>query len=237
MPTRDLLYRPVDGDMPPRLRPLFTDKRRALLPGIIQARYAQAKTAFDRGDYKVSADAFTQILMALADPDIAGELRHAPLADLRVLAIGFKDLSIRAIAPPAAPVVPPPVPPSPMASAPAPAPSPAPAPVAEVAHADAPKPPRIFDSNDVDVMPPATLKQEIPRFQRTVLVERTGVLFIVIDERGMVESAIITESLDRQYDPMVLAAARTWIYRPATRNGMAVKYRKRIQVTLPRQTN
>jgi hypothetical protein len=68
-------------------------------------------------------------------------------------------------------------------------------------------------------------------------VERTGVLFIVNDEHGGVESAIITEPLDRTYDQMVLAAARTWTYQPAMRNGAPVKYRKRIQLTLPRQTN
>ena len=80
-------------------------------------------------------------------------------------------------------------------------------------------------------------RADITRVQRPVLVERTGVLFIVIDERGDVESAIITEPLDRTYDSMVLAAARAWAYQPAMRNGAAVKYCKRIQLTLPRQTN
>ena len=41
---------------------------------------------------------------------------------------------------------------------------------------DAPKPVRIFDSNDRDVVPPVTVKQDISRVQRPVLVERTGVL-------------------------------------------------------------
>ena len=41
---------------------------------------------------------------------------------------------------------------------------------------DAPKPVRIFGSNDRDVVPPVTVKQDIPRVQRPVLVERTGVL-------------------------------------------------------------
>jgi TonB family protein len=62
-------------------------------------------------------------------------------------------------------------------------------------------------------------------------------LFIVVDENGGVESAIITEPLERTYDRMVLAAAKTWTYQPATRSGAPVKYRKRIQLTLPRQAN
>jgi hypothetical protein len=121
------------------------------------------------------------------------------------------------------------------ASEPAPAlPSPV---AADASRVNAPKPARIFDSNDLDVVPPVTVKQDIPRVQRPVLVERTGVLFIVIDERGGVESAIITVPLERTYDGMVLAAAKTWMYQPAMRNGAPVKYRKRIQLTLPRQTN
>ena len=81
------------------------------------------------------------------------------------------------------------------------------------------------------------MKQDMPRFSRPVLTERAGVLFIVIDEDGGVESAIITEPLDRMYDALPLAATKTWTYRPATLNGAAVKDRKRIQLTLPRQTN
>jgi TonB family protein len=97
--------------------------------------------------------------------------------------------------------------------------------------------PRIYDSNDEDVVAPVTVKQDIPAFPWEVPVERRGVLFIVISENGGVESAIITESLDRAYDRMLLAATKTWTYRPATRTGVAVKYRKRIQITLPRKPN
>ena len=108
---------------------------------------------------------------------------------------------------------------------------------ASATRVEVPRPPRIYDSNDLDVTPPVTLKQDLPRAQRPVPVERSGILFIVVDERGGVESAILTEPLERTYDSQVLAAARTWTYQPAMRNDAPVKYRKRIQVTLPRQTN
>ena len=220
MITRDPLYRPADAEVPPRLRPVFSEKRRVVLPGVIQTRYERAKSAYEKSDYKAAADGFSQVLSALSDPEIAREASRPPLADLRVLSIGFKDLAVRAMTPAPEPT---PAPPSPAATA--------------ALRVDAPKPVRIFDSNDLDVVPPVTVKQDLPRVQRPVLVERTGVLFIVIDERGGVESAIITEPLDRTYDSMVLAAARTWTYQPAMRNGAPVKYRKRIQLTLPRQTN
>jgi hypothetical protein len=212
MITRDPLYRPADAEVPPRLRPMFSDKRRVVLPGIIQTRYERAKVAFENSDYKAAADGFTQVISALSDPEIVREASRPPLADLRVLSIGFKDLAVRAMTPSSAPAPPPP---SPAATA--------------ASRVDAtPKPVRIFDSNDLDVVPPVTVKQDIPRVQRPLLVERTGVLFIVIDEHGGVESAIITEPLDRTYDSMVLAAARAWTYQAAMRNGTPVKYRKRF---------
>ena len=97
-----------------------------MLPSIIQSRYELARSRFDRSDYKAAVEGFTEVLVALSDPDIAGAAKGPPLSDLRVLAA---------------------------------------------------------------------------------------------------------------YDPIVLAAAKRWAYRPAMRSGGAVKYRKRIQLTLPRQTN
>jgi hypothetical protein len=43
--------------------------------------------------------------------------------------------------------------------------------------------------------------------------------------------------LDPAYDRILLAATKTWTYRPATHAGVRVKFRKRIQVTLARQLN
>src|SRR5262245_35269363 len=43
MINRDPLYRPADSETPPRLRPMFSDKRRLLLPSIIQSKYKHAK--------------------------------------------------------------------------------------------------------------------------------------------------------------------------------------------------
>src|SRR5687768_3696352 len=96
MITRDPLFRPADAEVPPRLRPMFSDKRRVVLPGVIQSRYERAKTAFEKSDYKAAADGFTQVLVALSDPDIAREASRAPLADRRVLSIGFKS-AVRAM--------------------------------------------------------------------------------------------------------------------------------------------
>ena len=225
MITRDPLYRPADSEIPPRLRPMFSDKRRVMLPAIIQSRYERAKAAFDRSDYKMAADEFTQVLLALADPDIAREASRTPLADVRVLSTGFKDLALRALAPPApASPLPSPVPPRPALVQQSPA-------------VAVPKTPRIYESEDADVISPVTLYQDMPPFHRPITAERNGVVVVVINEAGRVESAIIAQSLDSYYDLLLLQAAKRWRYRPATRDGVAVKYRKGVQLTLSPQTN
>jgi hypothetical protein len=218
MTTRDPLYRPADAEIPPRLRPLFSDTRRLVLPSIIRSKYGRAKEAFDRSEYKAAVEGFNDVLIALSDPDITGQAGRPPLSDLRVLAIGFNDLAVRAMTPQPAP--------RPEFTTPPEAPS-----VAESTIR------AVYDVNDADVVAPITVRQEMPRFHRPITADRSGVLFIIIDESGRVESAIISTPLDAYYDSMLLQAAKTWRYKAATRNGVAVKYRKSIQLALSRQTN
>jgi hypothetical protein len=238
MIARDPLFRPSDADIPPRLRPRFSEKRKALLPTIIQSRYEQAKEAFDRSDFKAALEGFTQVLMVMSDPEIASQTGQPPLSSLRILAIGFQDLAARAIEPHAAPApVPPPAvttptpttrasrPPAPESQAPAP----------DAPTVAAPNTPKVYDSTDADVVAPVTVQQDMPQFHRRITQDRIGVLVVVVDEAGRVETATVTQSIDAYYDTMLLQSAKTWRYQPATRNGVAVKYRKLIQLTLPRQ--
>jgi hypothetical protein len=212
MIARDPLYRPNMDDVPPRLRTVFSDTRKRLLPSIIQQKYVAAKTAFDQNDFKVAADGFTQVLMALSDPDIAAAAGQPPLADLRVLASSFNELTVRAMTPP------------PIQQVAVPAPT---APALPVSRA-----PQIYDAGDTDVQAPVALRQDLPAFPGRVTVARRGVVDLVISETGAVESATMAEPLDALYNRMVLAAAKNWLYRPARREGAPVKYRKRIQIAL-----
>jgi len=217
MVSRDPLYRPNMEEVPPRLRAVFSETRRRLLPGLIQERYVNAKAAFDRGDMKVAADGFTQVLMALADPDIEAAAKQPPLSDLRVLASGFNDLTVRALTPP-------PVPVAPLTVQAPPPPPPAPA----------PREPVIYTADDSNVTAPETVRQELPPYPGRVNFEREGVIEVIIDANGTVESASMLESVDPLYDRVLLNAAREWTYRPARLGGSPVKYRKRIQVTVNR---
>jgi hypothetical protein len=217
MVSRDPLYRPNMDEVPPRLRTVFSDARKRLLPALIQERYVLAKDAFDRGEMKVAADGFTQVLLALADPDITVAAKQPPLADLRVLASGFNDLTVRALTPPPVPVVPITVPTPPAAPAAAP-----------------PRQPAVYTQDDKNVMPPVMVRQDFPQYPGRVTFDRTGVIEVVIDINGAVESATMLEGVEALYNRLLLAAAKSWMYQPARLDGSPVKYRKRIQVTLTR---
>jgi protein TonB len=218
MVSRDPLYRPNMDDVPPRLRTVFSDARKKLLPSLIQERYLIAKAAFDRGEMKMAAEGFTQVLIALSDPDMAVAAKQSPLSDLRVLATGFNDLTIRALAPP-------PVPVAPLVAA-----APPPPPVTT------PGEPMIYTADDKNVLPPENVRQDMPQYPGRVAFDRAGVVEVLIDANGAVEGATMVLSVEPLYNRLLLAAAKNWVYKPARLDGKPVKYRKRIQVTLSRQS-
>jgi len=207
----DATFQPGETDASPRIRSAFTSVRRRMLPSIIQQKYAQAKAAFDRKEFAAAADGFTQVLSALADQDVAAEAKQPPLSDLRTLAGGFQELAAKAAAPP-------PPPPAPVVVAP----PPPPVPVA----------PKIYTGGETGVVAPVIVSQALPPFPGQVIIPRSGKLEIVIDENGTVESAVMRESVSQNYDAMVLSATRGWRYRPANANGMPVKFRKTVQISI-----
>jgi periplasmic protein TonB len=79
---------------------------------------------------------------------------------------------------------------------------------------------------------PVAVRQELPPYPARVTKEMTGVVEVVIDEMGKVESASMLQPIDPRYNRLVLAAAQNWVYRPARRDGAPVKYKKRIQIEI-----
>jgi protein TonB len=207
--THDPMYRPAD-DLSPRLRTAFTDARRRVLPVLVQQEYQQAKTAYDRKAFSDAASAFRRVVDVLNDPDMSHVASQPPLSDLRMLASGFHDLSVKAMAPPPAPPPPPSPPPAPVVLA-----------------------PRIYTGDEIAVQQPVAIAQELPRFPGTVRPGGvTGIVEVLIGEAGGVESAVMLASTVPAYDKMLLNAASRWLYYPATVNGKPVKFRKRIQITI-----
>ena len=139
---------------------------------------------------------------------------QSPLADLKTLAVGFYELSSKALVPPPTP---------------APAAAEALLPPGPPATIQAPK---LYTAEDRNVVPPQAIRQQIPAFPGKVTMAKSGVSELVIDDSGNVESAMMRVPVNAQYDRMATTAARNWQYQPATVDGAPVKFVKRIQVTL-----
>jgi TonB family protein len=213
--SADPLFMPGEADASPRVRQAFSDVRQRLLPQIATTRYAAAKAAYDRKDYSLAETQFRNLLALLDDPQMNGRL-----SDLRTLASGFVDLSAAAAAPPPEPKKPEPTPPA----------APAPASVA-------PKEPHVWNADEPGVALPVALRQDIPRVPTPIAAQarQRGLLEVVIDEQGRVTNLAMRLSIHPMYDPQLLAAAREWRYKPATVDGVPVKFRKVIQITVDKR--
>jgi hypothetical protein len=207
---------PSDSDCSPRVRAAFRDVRRRVLPGVIEREYTDAKAAFDRKD-PGAADRFTRVLALIADPDLKGVENVATLSRLRTLANDFLVLSTPK-APPAPPV---PLPAQQVAT---------PLPIAS----PLPDPTRVYAPADADVLPPFPVYQSFEPM-KDIFALRPGVVEVVIDELGKVVFASTKISVNPVYDRFAISTAKTWKYRPAVRNGVAVKYRLLVQIPLQRK--
>jgi hypothetical protein len=223
MLVREPLYRPSPEETPPRVRTLFTESRKRLLPSLIQQRYVLAKADFDRRDYQTAAAGFSEVLLALSDPDLGQAAGDAPLADLRVLAMGFNELAVRLMSEPSQAAVPMPS----QAAGPIVPPLPAPAPPISPS-----REPDTYTTESSGIVPPIALKQDLPPFPGRVRAARTGVLDIVIDATGAVESAELFGPFDATYNRLVQAAVKSWAFQPARLDGAPVRFRKKIQIVV-----
>ena len=210
--TRHPLYRPTT-DLPPRVRSTLEEARKRLLPAAVQATYQGAKAAYDFKDYASAVRGFGEVLEILADPGLAVLASQSPLADLRTLATGFHELSTRAL-----------VPPAPVAAPPPPSAAVAPSPTRNLT--------KIYGTEDPNVVPPIVVNQRIPSFPGPIRETHTGVIQVVIDNNGAVESASMVASINPKFDRIALSAAKDWQYHPARVNGVPVKFAKRVQVNI-----
>ena len=213
------LYHLSEEDASPRVRTLFEDTRRPMLPGIIKDLYSQAKAAYDRKETAEALTGFDRAIAIIAD----ASLTEAPgIADINTLATGFRDLLRVPAANTPAPAPPPP--------APAPNTDPAPPPSAPPKAES-----RIFGPDDGFVVRPVAISNALPAWRPVGLDARQefrGDLELLIDEKGEVTSAVVRRSVHRLYDAVLVDTARKWKFQPATVNGQPVKYRYVLEVNL-----
>ena len=216
------LFRPSDAQVSPRIRTFFEDVRRPLLPEIARQSYTSAKAFFDAKQWAAAQGEF-DLVVTLLD-QIGGTEPGA--SDLRTLAVGFRDLARAAAVPP-----PPPAPVAPAPELPREIAPPSMAPVA-------PAEPVVYGPENQDVKRPFPLSKPLPAWHPVnVPIDQkrfVGAVELLIDEEGKVLATALVDSVHPQYDALLLEAAKAWTFRPATKNGVPVRYRYALAVQLER---
>ena len=195
------MFMPSSDDLSPKMQALFTSIRATLIPDVVREVYAAAKKEFEAKKDEEARAGFRQ---AIALIDSLPEESRDPLADLRVLASEFNDLSI-ARTPKAAPPEPVPALPSPTTAG---------GPYVPATPINEQLPPW---------NPPDTVSSRS---------EYTGLLRIEIGPDGRVTSATVVEPSHPAYDVAVLQAVKRWAYKPATKGGQPVASPKEIRLRL-----
>jgi hypothetical protein len=206
---------------PPKFVSLYRAVKKRTLPAAAMALYSSATASFEGGQFLSAAAQFKELLDLLSDPEEAGRL-----SDMRVLAAGFSKLSEQRMAE----ANPPAPPPQPVTTLPA-------LYLAPNSTRVTPQGSRVvYDADDLDVIPPMIIDQRMPAWipPNPAFAYRMfrGILEVIVDEAGAVESRTMSEPAFPSYDRELLNAAQSWKYTPAVKDGRPVKYRKVITVTL-----
>lgn len=206
----DPLFRPANGEVAPRVRAFFDDARKPVLLDVARQSFAKAKVAFNDKDMTSATAQFDRVIAVL--DEIGGT--DPNVTDLRTVAVAFRDLS-RFV-----PEPPPPPKPSPTPTSPASNPLPKPELFASTS--------RPVAVATASVTPPVAIKVPLPDWRPNIFeLNRTfsGEIELVLDEKGNVLSASMLTGVHPRYDPILLEAAKSWTFKPATRNGVPIPYR------------
>jgi tetratricopeptide (TPR) repeat protein len=212
------LHSVSDDQVPPRFVSMFHEIRGRTLPSIAREWYARGKRAYESGRLDEAATQLRQLRDLLSAVDVFEE--SSALADVKELGDGFLKLTEEKLA----------------AAAPRPVVETLPLPPAAVPAIVPTDQKRPFTNDDGDVVPPVDVDRRMPVWKAPISARsqgiRRGILEIVTDTSGAVESAILVRPLTPTYDRDLLNAAKLWRFQPATRAGQPVKYRWQIEIVL-----
>ena len=227
-------YQPDPGETSPRVLEVFTEARNNTLPAITRQMYVDAKAALERKDRRAAVSGFDGLLRTIdSAPDLAAQFE-----DLRVLADGFATLS-RAL--PEVPTSAAAAPDRASAARPGLASAKATPGPASAAAAAAPGPGSAAALPAEPAQPvlstrPVVVKQEIPPWVASDAVTRrqafNGILRLRVGTDGRVQSAEMIRPVHPGYDRELLRATESWLYKPATENGVAVPSDVMVQIQL-----
>lgn len=196
----------------PRLVDVFRGVRARVLPDAARNLYSAARASFDDKKYDVAVVQLRELQALISPANVPGSA--VGLTDLRVLCDGFLKLaeSLRGSV------------------------APAPASVPPAAGATLPSSPdTVYSILNRDVVAPVEITRPIPSLKTPPGMPQglyQGLVEVVINAEGRVESAVIRKSIAANYDADLVEATALWRFQPATRNGTAVKYRRAYEVIL-----
>jgi len=233
----------------------FADVRRRILPPQIRRGFAQATSLYRDGAKAQANERFTEVLRLLDDPALQND---QSLTDLTLVASAFVELTRAQTAPPpppppitavarpvvaalapASPVTDPPFEPVRAAAAPptaVPAVMTSPAAVSPVVLLPPPAPVRVTATAPVPYEPAVAVVRPLPKWNppdaRSAARKFAGAITVDVDERGKVIGTSTQRTIHPSYDPVVLAAARGWVYKPALQKGRPVRSEVTVEIEL-----
>jgi hypothetical protein len=226
----------------PRVVAQFAAVRRRLLPPVIRRGFADATARYREGATAQAQQQFNRVLKLLDDAALQND---QALSDLALVASAFVELTRAQTPPPAITpisrsIVAAPLPPA----LPAPAEGldpalPAAAPSAVVSPDPAPM--RVTASEPVAFEPAVAVVRPLPKWMppdpHAALRKYSGTIAVEVDARGRVVGAASKRLIHPAYDPVLLAAAYQWVFRPARQNGRPVKSEVMVEIELLPATN
>jgi TonB family protein len=251
---------PDTSELSPRVASVFSAARARLIPEAARAALADGRQLMQKGDAAAANRRFEAVTKLLSEPGLAGRadlndltLAATAFAELTKAQVAAATAAAAAAAAPA----PQPTPTTAAATAP-PAITqsgttpPAPAPAASRTSAPTtargtgaqppPAPRTSSGTSQASAIPPpgfvpaAPITQMIPPWQPgtglSSQIGYNGAVRLTIDATGKVTNAVMDPSVYPPYDRLVLAAARDWIYRPATQDGQPVASQRLVEIVL-----
>jgi TonB family protein len=192
-------------DASPRIATMFVAVRRSVLPQLIRDEYRDARTR--AAESAPDAEARLRKVRQLLDTAEHIGAWDETLADVRLIVDGFLDLAHAAE-------------PRDAAGETIPAAAVREAPAAAVA---------VPSSAKAGVVAPIAVFQPQPNISPALLsvvrqLRRSSTIDIVINEHGTVDEVTVKQPVTPVYDKLVVAAAKTWRYKPALKDGVPIKF-------------
>ena len=250
-----------DADLPPRIVAMYTQTRRRIIPSVVKRIFTEARADFQAKNMAAARDKFEKVMTLTQDPAMANSAEAVDLQLLVASYIDIVKNTAPAPVHATAPVlVGTFAAPAPIASAPSNVPSPsasgtrpavlptstatsmATTPASMVTPSAAAAPPAASPGAagakpaavpTRQVVPAATIRQNVPAFTTTGTTRpMSGAVRLTIGQDGKVTKAVMEVPIEPRYDARLLAAARGWLYKPATLGGEPIQSEKVVHINI-----